>query len=44
LRGALNEVAYLAEEQVVREFLAANSAAEHWQKFNAAWKPAAVKV
>ena len=38
MRGALNEAGYQAEEAVVREFLSTNSAAEHWQKFNAAWK------
>ncbi|MCA2998724.1 MAG: 3'-5' exonuclease [Rhodocyclaceae bacterium] len=38
MRGALNEAAYQAEEAVVRDFLKANSSAEHWQKFRAAWK------
>jgi predicted PolB exonuclease-like 3'-5' exonuclease len=37
MRGALNEAAYRAEEAVVRDFLKANSSAEHWQKFNASW-------
>jgi len=44
MRGALSEAGYQAEEKVVREFLTANSSAEHWQKFNAAWKPPALKV
>jgi len=38
MRGALTETGYDAEIKVVREFLAANAVAEHWRKFNAAWK------
>jgi len=38
MRGALTEASYNAEISVVREFLTANAATVHWQKFNAAWK------
>jgi 3'-5' exonuclease len=38
MRGALNDQTYADEIETVRQFLNANSAVEHWQKFNAAWK------
>jgi predicted PolB exonuclease-like 3'-5' exonuclease len=38
MRGSLNEASYAAELQVVGTFLAANSAAEHWAKFDAGWR------
>jgi predicted PolB exonuclease-like 3'-5' exonuclease len=38
IHGSLNEASYAAELQVVRTFLAANSAAEHWAKFDAGWR------
>ena len=38
LRGVVNKAGYDAEMKVVRDFLAANAAAEHWQKFAGEWK------
>jgi 3'-5' exonuclease len=38
MRGTVNKAGYEAEVKVVRDFLAANAAAEHWQKFAGQWK------
>ena len=38
LRGVVNKAGYDAEMKVVRDFLAANAGAEHWQKFAGEWK------
>jgi len=38
LRGVVNKAGYDAEMKVVRDFLAANAGAEHWQKFAGQWK------
>ena len=38
LRGVVNKAGYDAEIKVVRDFLAANAGAEHWQKFAGKWK------
>ena len=38
LRGVVNKAGYDAEIKVVRDFLAANAGAEHWQKFAGEWK------
>ncbi len=38
LRGVVNKAGYDAEMKVVRDFLAANAAAEHWHKFAGEWK------
>jgi hypothetical protein len=37
MRGTLGPPGYETEVEVVREFLAANSAAAHWEAFAQAW-------